>query len=311
MRESTVKTKFLYVLQEPFNLDIPYTDRQRIVIAADDLVAAERQSRAQIAEQVRRQSLPGGKRAPGQSVSESAPGGSAAAVAARHLQRGLQGLQDAGTGLKRGLDDRARLTLRRHLGILMIGRAEASALRFDQGHPLANVLYVGHPAKPDLYFPVAEFHRRVFEHKFSEAVTLLVSLDASRIALRQEQGQTRESEGTALAQSSLSLGFTRARSERSSSSAVFEAVFPGGRNPVVPDGLCWFPDEQTWQMIAHSRITGGAEKTSLEVRYLTDYGIDMHVVRTARTCGVQVGGKFQEHHDTIWRLDAEFPSLAN
>ena len=61
------------------------------------------------------------------------------------------------------------LTLRRRLGILMIGRAESSVLRFDQGHPLANVLYVGHPAKPDLYFPAAEFHRRVFEHKFHVA----------------------------------------------------------------------------------------------------------------------------------------------
>jgi len=313
MRESTVKAKFLYLLQEPFTLDIPYTDRQRVVIVADEQIAAERQSRDRLTEQARREPLPaesermpltGGVIAPEANESHGA-------VAARHLQRGLQGLQDAGAGLKRGLDDRARLALRRHLGILMIGRDEARVLRLDQGHPLTNVLYVGHPARPDLYFPVAEFHRRVFEHKFAEAVTLLTSLGASRIALRQEQGQTRETEGSALAQTSVGLGFTRTRNERSSSSAVFEADFPGSRNPVVPDGLCWYPDEQTWQMIAHTRITGGAEKTSLEVRYLTDYGIDMHVVRAARTCGVKVGGKFHEHHDTIWRLDAEFPSLAN
>ena len=53
MRELTVKTKFLYVLQEPFSLDIPYTDRQRIVIAADEHVAAERHSRARLEEQAR------------------------------------------------------------------------------------------------------------------------------------------------------------------------------------------------------------------------------------------------------------------
>jgi hypothetical protein len=305
MRESTVKAKFLYVLQEPFSLDIPYTDRQRVVIAADDAVAEERESRRPALPAVSEHVPPKGR------VIEPTAGESRAAVAARQMQRGLRGLQDAGTGVKRGLDDRARSTLRRHLGILMIGRAEAGILRFDQGHPLTNVLYVGHPARPDLYFPVAEFHRRVFEHKFAEAVTLLTSLGASRIALRQEQGQSRESEGGAQVQASMALGFTRARNERSSSSAVFEAQFPGSRNPVVPDGLCWYPDEQTWQMIAHTRIVGGAEKTSLEVRYLTDYGIDMHVVRTARTCGVKVGGKFQEHHDTIWRLDAEFPSLAS
>jgi len=313
MRELTVKTKFLYVLPEPFTIDLPYTDRQRIVIAADDQVAKERQSRTGLAEQARHRPLPAsGERTPTSGdVSETAVGKSVGAVAAQRLQRGLQGLQDAGTGLKRGFDDRAMLTLRRRLGILMIGRAEASVLRFDQGHPLMNVLYVGHPAKPDLYFPAAEFHRRVFEHKFAEAVTLLTSLGASRIALTQVQGQTRETERSALLQTGTGLGFTRARSEQSWSGAMFAAEFPGSRNAVVPDGLCWFPDEQTWQMIAHTRITGGAEKTSLEVRYLTDYGIDMHMVKAARTCGVNIGGKFQEHHDTIWRLDAEFPSLAN
>jgi hypothetical protein len=323
MKESTVRSKYLYVLQEPFSLDIPYTDRQRVVIATDEQVAAERQSRGLLAAQSQRPSLPKEReRKPlNGGVSESTGDESRATVAARQLQRGLRGLQGAGMGLKRGLDDRARSTVRRHLGILMIGRAEAGVLRFDLGHPLTNVLYVGHPARPDLYFPAAQFHRRVFEHKFAEAVRLLTSLGASRIALRQEQGQARESEKAREAQFSVPLGFTRVhheslgsartRNEWSSSSAVFDAEFPGSREPFVPDDLCWYPDEQTWQMIAHTRIAGGAEKTSLEVRYLTDYGIDMHVVRTARTCGVKIGGKFHEHHDTIWRLDAEFPSLAN
>ena len=312
MRELKVKTKYLYVLQEPFTLDIPYTDRQRILIAADEHVAAERQSRAGVEEQAQRQPWsPGDEGTSASGGSEVAASKSHTAVAAQHLQRGLHGLQDAGAGLKRGLDDRAMLTLRRRLGILMIGRAEAGVLRFDHGHPLTDVLYVGHPARPDLYYPAAEFHRRVFEHKFAEAVMLLTSLGASRIALTQVQGQARETEGAALAQTSLALGFTRTRSERSWSGAMFVAEFPGSGEPVVPDGLCWFPDEHTWQMLAHSRIAGGAEKTSLEVRYLTDYGIDMHMVRSARTFGVKIGGKFQEHHDTIWRLDAEFPSLAS
>lgn len=86
---------------------------------------------------------------------------------------------------------------------------------------------------------------------------------------------------------------------------------PGLRKTLHPRWPVLVPDENTWQMIAHIRIAGGAEKTSLEVRYLTDYGIDMQMVRAARTFGVKIGGKFQEHHDTVWRLDAEFPSLAS
>jgi hypothetical protein len=103
---------------------------------------------------------------------------------------------------------------------------------------------------------------------------------------------------------------SRARSEQSRSGALFEAEFPGHRNPTVPDGLSWYPDEPTWQMIANARIGSGAEKTSLTVTYTTDYGIDTHVMRTAKNCGVNIGGRFEEQRDTIWRLDADFPRLA-
>jgi hypothetical protein len=62
-------------------------------------------------------------------------------------------------------------------------------------------------------------------------------------------------------------------------------------------------------MIADSRITSGAEKTSLVVTYTTDYGIDRQVINAAKKSGLNLGGKFEEQHDTIWRLDADFPPL--
>ena len=60
MRELTVKTKFLYVLPEAFSLGVPYTDRQRIVVAADEQVAAERQVRSRLAVQGESRPLPAG-----------------------------------------------------------------------------------------------------------------------------------------------------------------------------------------------------------------------------------------------------------
>jgi hypothetical protein len=99
----------------------------------------------------------------------------------------LPRLQEEGAGLERGLGDRARLALKRNLGILMAGWAEATVLRFGQGHPLMNILCVGHSARPDLHFPVAEFRQRVFEHSFAETVTLLTSADVSRAAPTQGQ----------------------------------------------------------------------------------------------------------------------------
>ncbi len=344
MKVSTLKAKYLYVLQEPFGLDIPYADRQRVVIVADEMVATERQARAQLqlAKEAGHSPLPadsGYDTASGAQIGPTA-GESYAATAGRQLLRSLRGLQDAGAGMKRAIDDRARAAMRRQHGILMIGRAESSMLRLDQGHPLQNVLYVGHPAKPELYFPAAEFHRRVFEHKFVEAVTLLTSLGASRIVVKQKEDHTRERErsikqrqgpGRERKQSAkreegeegeegrthekerasfaMSYGFTSTRDEKSGSHAMFEAEYPGNREPFVPDGLCWYPDEQTWQMIAHARIVGGAEKTSLEVKYTTNYGIDSRIVMAAWTAGVKIGGKFEEQRDIVWQLDAEFPRL--
>ena len=313
MKELTLKAKYLVVLQVPFSLDIPYMDRQRIVIVADEQVEAERLSRARSAEEIEQPPVHMPGRCPPvngdvNTAVEGESGESYAAVIGRHLHRGLQGLQDVSGGMKRTLDDQAaRWALRHQLGALMIGRTEASILRLDQGHPLKNMLYVGHPAKPDLYFPAAEFHRRVFEHKFAEAVTLLTSLGASRIVVLQEEGHTGDKEWANLART---CGFTRVRNERSRSGAVFEANFPGSQKSFIPDGLCWYPDEQMWQMIARARMTSGAEKTSLTVTYTTDYGIDMHVIKAAGRCGVNIGGRFHEQHDTIWRLDAEFPSLS-
>jgi hypothetical protein len=303
----SLKSKYLVVLPEPFSLDIPYTDRQRVVIAGDEQVDAERSSRAGRAGEIMESDseVMQGTTDLADVTAEESP----AAVIGRHLHRSLQGLQYAGSGIAQAVDDRAaRWALRRQLGVLMIGRTEARFLRLDQGHPLTNVLYVGHPARRELYYPAAEFHRRVFEHKFVEAVTLLTSLGASRIVVQQEEGETRDRERSSMASG---LGFTRTRKEQSRSGAEFEAEFPGSPKPFVPDGLCWYPDEQTWRMIAHTRIVGGAQKTSLKVTYTTDYGIDTRIVKTGRICGVNLGGKFQQQRDTIWRLDAEFPSLAD
>ena len=300
-----LKPKHLVVLPGPFSLDIPYADRQRVVIVADDQVDEERRWRASRMLETS-ESQGEGVLVPGEVVEDKQ---SPAAIIGRHLHRGLESLQYAGAGMAQAVDDRAaRWALRHKLGALMIGRTEAGVLRLDQGHPLTNVLYVGHPAKRELYYPTAEFHRRVFEHKFVEAVTLLTSLGASRIAVQQEEGSTRDRERSSVA---AGLGFTRTRQEQSRSGAEFEAEFPGSGKPFIPEGLCWYPDEQTWKMIAHTRIVGGAQKTSLKVTYTTDYGIDTRIVTASHMCGVSLGGKFQQQRDTVWRLDAEFPNLAD
>jgi hypothetical protein len=296
--------KRLSILEEAFSLDLPYSDRQRIVIVPDAEIKAQRQIQALAADEPASvlRTIEDENASVGAAVTESR-----GAEFARGLGRRIGGVRVRGERMAHqvgsGIARRAR---GRDSVAAMIGRSEARVLRLDQGHPLDNVLYVGHPKKPDLYFAAADFHRRVFEHKFVEAINLLMSLGASRIVVEQDQGYSRDSERMG----NLPIAFVRNKTEESRSGAAFEAEFPGSGRPVLPEDLSWFEDEETWRMIAKARIASGAEKTSLNVTYTTDYGINRQVAISAARGGLELGGKFKEQRDTVWRLDAEFPPLS-
>lgn len=72
--------------------------------------------------------------------------------------------------------------------ILPVTSHQASALELPIGHPRIGVIYVCDPADPRRYWPAAEFHRRVFEHKFAEAARLLMALGARSMQVRSERG---------------------------------------------------------------------------------------------------------------------------
>jgi hypothetical protein len=324
-----VQARRLTVLEEPFSLDLPYPDRQRIVVMPNDVVAKERDERAQAgpesgsrtprhAAALEGQAARDQSQNPAPSFDSEREGlGSAVAEQLRRgaaeyeaaVLRGWGKLHQTGTGVKERIAaKKSERAARRRLGALLISRAEAEMLRFDHGHPLESVLYVRHPAQPATYYPAAEFHRRVFEDKFVEAIKLLMSLGATRIVVQREEGFTREEAKIAVAPVGSRV---KTGTEGGLSGAIFEARLPGNREPSVPPGMCWYDDEPTWRMIADARRTSGAEGTSLSVTYQTDYGIDKHLVGTAKKVGLGLGGQFQEQKNTIWRLDADFMPLTD
>jgi hypothetical protein len=322
-----VNTRRLTVLEEPFSLDLPYADRQRIVVLPNEVASLERQKRAkagaELASRKRRHTL-----TPGQLVGQDHSQNFLASVNAEHqdvgsafveqlrlgaaeyeaaVLRGWGKLRNAGAGVREKIAAKAsELAVRRRLGALLISRAEADMLRFDHGHPLEGVLYIRHPAQAATYYPAADFHRRVFEDKFVEAIKLLMSLGATRIAVQREEGFTREEAKIAVAPVGSRM---KTGTEGGLSGALFEARLPGNSEPTVPPGLCWYDDEPTWRMIADARRGSGAEGTSLSVTYQTDYGIDKQLIGTARGVGLGLGGQFQEQKNTVWRLDADFMPL--
>ena len=86
----------------------------------------------------------------------------------------------------------------------------------------------------------------------------------------------------------------------------FKASLKGNANAKLPDGLVWFPHEPTWQEIAEGRLRHGLTQFQLSVRYEDDYGIDAGLKLAAGKAGLDLGGSFQEHESTVWRIEGNF-----
>lgn len=170
-------------------------------------------------------------------------------------------------------------------------------------------LYVMHPMDSNQYFPAASFHRQVLEHKFAEAVALLVALGATNIVVEHEHGWSREvvaKVDVPVPEEQATIGITAKGSKGLHSKILFEASYKGGVTPQVPSGLVWYPQERTWQTIAQGRIEGGMDRFALTLSYNEDFGINIDFVAKAQDMSIELGGKFESHEATQWTIRGEF-----
>lgn len=187
----------------------------------------------------------------------------------------------------------------------VIGRTEASSLVFPPGHPRDGVLYIGHPAIKNVYFTMSDFHRVVFEHKFCEAVELLMSLGAAEIYVEHVKGWEKEFSAKLSVPLSNSGG-EFSGSEKNQSKILYKAKLSGKHNPYIPENLAWYQHEPTWQAIANGRLKYGLHDFSISVSYDDDFGINAGLKGVALKSGFDLGGKFEDHESTIWRIEGKF-----
>jgi len=269
-------------------LDKPYAERQRIVVADDAVVDAERGAAEKAAQtgtgvdwrQVARTAL---------AITSPVAGAIEAAVeiASAAAKARTEGLK-----------------------MLTLSRTEAQALTLPPGHPRDRVVYIGHPALAPVYYPAAGFHRFTFEHKFAEAVRLIMALGATDLEVQHVRGWSDDFAVNLSAplptavpvEASIAAGRRRANG----SSALFRAKLAGSTEPTLPDDLVWFPHEPTWQQVADGRLKYGLREFQLAVRYEDDYGIDAGFKLSANKFGLDLGGNFQEHESTTWKISGRF-----
>ncbi|WP_438434992.1 hypothetical protein [Gorillibacterium sp. sgz500922] len=192
---------------------------------------------------------------------------------------------------------------------LSVSQSDAREIKFPPGHPRFGVLYIAHPAAEKVYFPLAQFHRLTFEHKFSEAVILLMSLGATHIEVQHVTGWSKEFSSKmdiSIPQVNVE-GEAAASSKRSSGSEIlFTANFNGNTANELPSNLVWFHHEPTWQQIADGRLKYGMKDFSLTVRYEDDLGVNVGLKTAATKAKLDIGGNFEDHQSTVWKILGKF-----
>lgn len=177
------------------------------------------------------------------------------------------------------------------------------------GHPRESVLYVGHPAVPQTYMPIADFHRFVFEHKFSEAVNLLMHLGAKEINVEHVCGWGSDFAGrlsVSMPPKDAGGSAQAARKAGKSQKILYEAKFTGDVDPCLPDDLVWYHHEPTWKNVADGRLKFGMTSFSLNLQYSEDYGVNASMKAKVAESGFDLGGEFEKHSSTTWQLTGKF-----
>jgi hypothetical protein len=194
------------------------------------------------------------------------------------------------------------------VGVMAIGKSVAKNLSFPPGHPREGLIYIGHPTLNTAYYPMAEFHRVIFEHKFCEAIELLMALGATKIKVEHVKGWSKDFSGRISAPlgSTCNIKSETESKENKASSLLYEANLVGLNNPVIPESLVWFNHEPTWQSIAKGRINYGLQNFSLSISYEDDFGVNAGLKASVLKSGLDIGGKFEDHQSTVWRLEGEF-----
>ena len=270
-------------MKEEAFLEMPYAKRQLIVVADDSVVEAERAARASTGAESNTVDWT-------EVVKKSLLYSPIIAIA-EEVVKAVKAARVQG------------------INVLPVSRSESAMLQFPLGHPQDGVLYVGHPAVREIYYPTAQFHRLTFEHKLSEAIELLMALGAIEINVEHQVGWGREFStnlNVPTGKAGEQVGTAAGGDSEKQRHLLFQISLEGTSDPSVPNELVWYPHESTWQQVAKGRLKYGMKSFSISLRYENDFGINADLEVRAGKVGLNLGGRFENYESTIWRVQGSF-----
>jgi hypothetical protein len=193
--------------------------------------------------------------------------------------------------------------------VLRVKKDMTMPIKFPLGHPKDGFIYVGHPHEARLYYPMADYHRSLFEHKLCEAIRLLKHLGASELRVEYESGWSTDFCANLSVPPDIfgkNIAGKASAQTKSQTRMLFEAKFWSSEIPSVPTDLVWYPDEPLWQEVADGRLNRRLKSFSMILSYSTDFGIDAGLAVQVKEMGFEVGGTFKDYQSTVWRMAASF-----
>ncbi|MDP9067392.1 MAG: hypothetical protein M3N53_03450 [Actinomycetota bacterium] len=198
------------------------------------------------------------------------------------------------------------------LDVAIISDSEAAAMTFPPGHPARGVLYVAHPVMPGWYYPAAQFHRFVVEHKFAEAMDLLMELGARTMEIELIRGYKKQDVLDILAAIPLVRIGGKAEKEQDSTSHIHcLAELEGSTEPRLPDDLVWYPHEPLWRKLGENRLEKRLKKFQLAVRHLDSMTVDKELEAAAKAANLRIGGQHIQHEEVVIRINGEFATSSD
>lgn len=189
------------------------------------------------------------------------------------------------------------------LNINYISFIETCKLIFPVGHPRENEVYVAHPTLDNVYFPVNEFHKKLFEDKFRELNLLLMSLGASKVEVEYVSGwgvELTNQEDISVAKAEIGVKKNKTRK------VIFSANYEGNNSKQLPERLSWYHFEPTWQNIGNGRLNHGLKNFNLLLEYKDDFGINADLFAFIKKNGYGSKNNFTKREETVWKIVGEF-----
>lgn len=180
---------------------------------------------------------------------------------------------------------------------------ESTSFKFPIGHPREGELYVAHPVMSGVYYPINEFHKKVFEHKFSELNLLLMDLGVKKVEVEYVSGWDLET------MNELSIPKTKAKLKiniLNSRKIIYKANYKDNNSLKLPENLSWYYFEPAWQSVGEGRLKHGLQDFNLTLDYNDDFGINAELVATISKIGVGSKNSFTKQENTVWKIAGAF-----